>query len=170
MTKYIIKKNGQIERVENPLIVPIDKENLLYQDFLRVQAETPELIEVETYSEDELLQQAKDAKIAELYAYDKSLEVFSYGDEDMWIDSNSRTALMGRRLLSEQRNGIENTKLSGVPMKTTDAIRLLDAVEIYAGKVYDATLEHEKAIQAKTTIKQVNSYNFKVNYPEKLIF
>ena len=103
-----------------------------------------------TPTPEELLARAKASKIAELEAYDASEEVnsFSVDGKTMWLDAATRQQL----------------RIS------LDAMQQLGLVEVYASDALNVTEAHKAAINAKTTVKQVEDYNFQSGYPEKLAF
>ena len=127
-----------------------------------------------TPTPEELLARAKANKIAELEAYDASeVNSFSVNGKDMWLDHDVRQQLRisldalsqaGRENVTKWFDGVEYT----YPIDVW--YYMLGLVEVYASDALNVTEAHKAAINAKTTMKQVNSYNFKKNYPEKLVF
>ena len=127
-----------------------------------------------TPTPEELLARAKANKIAELEAYDASeVNSFSVDGKDMWLDHDVRQQLRisldalsqaGRESVTKWFDGLEYT----YPIDVW--YYMLGLVEVYASDALNVTESHKAAINAKTTVKQVNSYNFKKNYPEKLVF
>ena len=127
-----------------------------------------------TPTPEELLVRAKASKIAELETYDASeVNSFSVNGKDMWLDHDVRQQLRisldalsqaGRENVTKWFDGIEYT----YPIDVW--YYMLGLVEVYASDALNVTEAHKAAINAKTTVKQVNSYNFKKNYPEKLVF
>ena len=47
---------------------------------------------------------------------------------------------------------------------------MLQALEIYALACYNVTEEHKAAVNALTTIEEVDAYDYTTDYPEKLSF
>ena len=128
-----------------------------------------------TPTPEELLARAKASKIAELEAYNKSdaVDSFTINGKVMWLDHDLRQQLRisldalsqaGRETVTKWFDGIEYTYAIDV------WYYMLGQVEVYASDALNVTESHKAAINAKTTVKQVNSYNFKKNYPEKLVF
>lgn len=127
-----------------------------------------------TPTPEELLARAKANKIAELEAYDDSeVNSFSVNGKDMWLDHDVRQQLRisldalsqaGRENVTKWFDGVEYT----YPIDVW--YYMLGLVEVYASDALNVTEAHKAAINAKTTVKQVNSYNFKKDYPEKLVF
>ena len=128
-----------------------------------------------TPTPEELLARAKANKIAELEAYDASEEVnsFSVDGKTMWLDAATRQQLRisldamqqaGRETVTKWFDGLEYT----YPIDVW--YYMLGLVEVYASDALNVTESHKAAINAKTTVKQVEDYNFRQNYPEKLVF
>ena len=127
-----------------------------------------------TPTPEELLARAKSAKIAELEAYDDSeVNSFSVNGKDMWLDHDVRQQLRisldalsqaGRENVTKWFDGLEYT----YPIDVW--YYMLGQVEVYASDALNVTESHKAAINAKTTVKQVEDYNFRQNYPEKLVF
>ena len=127
-----------------------------------------------TPTPEELLARAKANKIAELEAYDDSeVNSFSVNGKDMWLDHDVRQQLRisldalsqaGRENVTKWFDGIEYT----YPIDVW--YYMLGLVEVYASDALNVTESHKAAINAKTTVKQVEDYNFQSGYPEKLSF
>ena len=127
-----------------------------------------------TPTPEELLARAKANKIAELEAYDQSeVNSFSVNGKDMWLDHDVRQQLRisldalsqaGRENVTKWFDGVEYT----YPIDVW--YYMLGLVEVYASDALNVTESHKAAINAKTTVKQVEDYNFRQNYPERLSF
>ena len=124
---------------------------------------------------EQLLQRAKNAKIAELEAYDASENVnsFSVNGKTMWLDAPTRQQLR-ISLDAMQQAGRENVT------KWFDGERyiypidmwyyMLAQVEVYAADALNVTEAHKAAINALTSVSEVDAYDYTVGYPEKLSF
>ena len=121
------------------------------------------------------LEIAKLEKIDELEKYDSSINVniFYINDVPMWLSVEERQQIatqinaneaIGRGTMSRWYNGIEFT----FPLTTWK--QMLIALEVYAGDANNITEAHKAAINALQSIEDVDNYNYKVNYPEKLHF
>lgn len=121
------------------------------------------------------LQRAKQAKIAMIQRYDKSNAVnyFYIGDVGLWLDKETRVGLK-LRFEAEVALGREETTLwhNGMqfPLPLSTATQMLYALEVYASACYDNTQAHLAAVDALTTIEEVNTYDYTLFYPEKLKF
>ena len=126
-------------------------------------------------TEKELFERAKARKIEEIFNYDSSDEVniFYMGESKIWLDKATRVGLK-LRFDAEIASGQETTTLwyKGIPfnLNLTDAIQMLNVIELYASACYDNTQMHIAAIKDLQTIEEVENYNYTVGYPEKLRF
>lgn len=132
-----------------------------------------DLPEVPEEDPEQQLAEAKDAKIAEITAYDKSDAVnqFYLNGTPCWLDRDTRVSLMNSTTITRDA-GQENTVLwlNGKPLTIPcdTAIELLSRLEMYALKCYNKTAEHKANVQALTTAEQVKAYDYTTGYPEKL--
>lgn len=55
-------------------------------------------------------------------------------------------------------------------VSTTNAEKMLAALQLYADQCYIVTKQHEIAVKNLTTIEEVDSFNYKADYPNKLNF
>lgn len=121
------------------------------------------------------LEVAKSEKIAEITAYDTSEAVnsFTLGNATMWISRDDRISLMNSTTILKNA-GVETTTLWYGGHKYTlpcdTLIQMLSALEVYALQCYDVTEEHKAAVNALTTIEDVDAYDYTTGYPEKLSF
>ena len=121
------------------------------------------------------LEIAKSEKIAQITAYDTSEAVnsFTLGNATMWISRDDRISLMNSTTIL-QNAGQETTTLWYGGEKYTlpcdTLIQMLSALEVYALQCYEMTEEHKAAVNALTNIEEVDAYDYKTGYPEKLSF
>ena len=107
--------------------------------------------------------------------YDSSSEVncFYMQGKPMWLDKATRAGLM-LRFQSEQVMGNELTTLwygsEQYEIPLVDAFQMLYALEVYASRCYDNTQRHLANIANLETIEEVEAYDYKEGYPEKLNF
>jgi len=121
------------------------------------------------------LETVKSAKIAEITAYDASDAVNSLtlDNDTMWINRDDRVSTMNSTTILKNA-GVETVtqwyggKKYTLPCDTL--IQMLQALEIYALACYNVTEEHKAAVNALTTIEEVDAYDYKTGYPEKLSF
>lgn len=127
----------------------------------------------------ELLKRAKSSKISDIQAYDSSDAVNSFrvnvGNEviDTWITPEQRSdyknsidaaELLGMTEVHPVFNGVEFT----LPV---DVAKMdLAKIQIYANQCYGVTEQHKAVVNAMETVEDVEDYDFKTGYPERLRF
>jgi hypothetical protein len=91
----------------------------------------------------------------------------------VWLDKTTRVGLK-LRFESEIAMGKEETSLwyNGVqfPLSLENAMQMLFAIEIYASACYDTTQYHLAQVNSLSEIEEVENYDFRANYPDKLNF
>lgn len=128
---------------------------------------------------EELLERAKQQKLFEIEDYDRSDSVNGFevvmGEQSVtaWIESEKR---------SNYRGSLEDCVLLGVtdievpiagmliPMTVADARVKLAQIQLYADRCTIVTETHKAAVQALTTVEEVEAYDITAGYPEKLEF
>lgn len=124
---------------------------------------------------EQLLQRAKSAKIAELEAYDASDAVnsFSVNGKTMWLDAQTRQQLR-ISLDAMQQAGRETVTKWFDGEKYAYPIDvwyyMLGLVEVYASDALNVTESHKAAINALTSVSDVEAYDYTAGYPIKLQF
>lgn len=121
------------------------------------------------------LEVAKSEKIAEITAYDTSDAVnsFTLDGDTMWINRDDRVSTMNSTTILKNA-GLETVtqwyggKKYTLPCDTL--IQMLSALEVYALQCYNVTEEHKAAVNALTTIEEVDAYDYKTDYPQRLAF
>lgn len=131
--------------------------------------------EVDDYPSEEL-EQVREAKIAEIDAYDKSKNVnwFYVNGVGMWYDAPKRTTI--RNLVeSTIKIGRETTTLwteeepiIPIEVPCNMALLLLAQLEVYAGDCLANTQKHKATVMAMQSKEEVEAYDFTVGYPEML--
>ena len=119
------------------------------------------------------LQTAKQLKIAEIDAYDKSSAVngFALNGAVVWLDKATRVGLMNSTSITKAMGQPTTTLWLGeskmeVPCDT--AIQLLSALEMYALECFNVTAAHKLAVSELTTIEEVEKYDITAGYPAQL--
>ena len=126
-------------------------------------------------TEAELLEREKKYVKDRINRYDTSDKVnqFYVKGIAVWLDKATRAGLL-LRFQAEQASGVEDTALwyEGVqfPLKVTEAIQMLYAIEMYASACYDNTQRHLAEVDKLENIEQVRDYNYRTGYPAKLSF
>lgn len=127
------------------------------------------------------LQRVKDRKLRELERYDESSDVndciivYQGSELSYWASKTERNDLknavrdylsMGR---TEYRLDLRDKGIS-ITLPCETLLQMMAALEVYAIDCYNKTTDHNYAIKALTTLEEVEAYDFKVGYPEKLRF
>ena len=124
---------------------------------------------------EQLLQRAKDSKIAELEAYDSSDAVnsFTIDGNPMWLTVDERQQIATQISANEAVGRADMTRwFSGASFTfpLTAWKQMLVALEVYAGDALNVTEGHKAAIGGLSTVEAVEGYDFEVGYPSKLQF
>lgn len=119
------------------------------------------------------LENAIKAKLEEITKYDVSSAVngFYYQGSEYWLDKATRVGLMNStRILKENDQTITTLWFNNkcLTLSVDDVIDKLSALEQYALSCYNVTASHKNAVQALTTIEEVNEYDITQGYPAKL--
>ena len=128
-----------------------------------------------------LLERAKSRKIDEINSYDSSKDVnicyISKSENTIpyWANKTERSSLksavqdymtLGREVY---RLDLREVGIS-VEVRCSDLLSMLSALEVYAIDCYNKTTDHIFAVNNLTTIEEVEAYNHRSGYPEKLTF
>ena len=119
------------------------------------------------------LQTAKQLKIAEIDAYDKSSAVngFALNGAVVWLDKATRVGLMNSTTIAKAMGQATTTLWLGdtkLEVGCDMAIQLLSALEMYALECFNVTAAHKKAVAELTSVEEVLSYDYTKGYPAKL--
>ena len=91
----------------------------------------------------------------------------------MWLDKATRVGLK-LRFDAEIASGQTNTTLwyDGTPFnqELTNAVQMLNAIELYASACYDNPQAHIASINAIEDLEALKNYDYRIGYPEKLRF
>ena len=126
-------------------------------------------------TEEEILNREKEYKIDEILNYDSSREVngFYIDDQEIWLDKATRVGLK-LRFDAEIANGQTNTTLwhegTAFNLELTNALQMLNAIELYASACYDNTQAHIASINAIEDLETLKNDDYRAGYPEKLRF
>lgn len=119
-----------------------------------------------------LLELVKEAKTAEITAYDESEAVNSFELDGlrMWLPFELREKIRAR-LPEEEAAGRTTTTLwyGIVPVQLPIALarKLISCIELYAIDCCDRTAAHKAAVAAMTDIDAVRAYDYTAGYPER---
>ena len=124
-------------------------------------------------SPEELLQEAIESKKREIEAYDSSEAVnsFKLNGMSVWINREDRIGTR-RAIELDVENGKTESEiwLNGFRLVVNCqlAMKLLDMVGHYAYKAYNVTQAHLHEVQQLESVKEVEKYDYRKGYPEKL--
>ena len=118
----------------------------------------------------DLLERAKQMKVAEISAYDRSdhVNVFYLNGMAMWLTVSERQQIatqisaseaVGRETMSRWFGGHEFT----FPLSTWK--QMLVALEVYAGDAINVTEAHKAAVEALESVEAVEAYDITQGYP-----
>lgn len=125
-------------------------------------------------TDEEILFAAKIAKSQRIEAYDNSDDINSFTFEQTvgWIDvptrSNYRNSVEAATLLEERDITFELSD-KFFTMSVVTANRLLAKVQRYADACAIITRGHLATVESLTKLDEVNNYEYKVGYPDKLV-
>lgn len=130
----------------------------------------PVLVDHE-YTLDEL----KEKKIADINAYDKSDAVnsFTLAGKDMWLNKEDRVGLVNSINIEKQAGRLDTVLWFDAVKYTipiSSALLMLNSLELYALDCYNVTQQHIAIVRRLQTGEEVESYNYKTGYPNKLEF
>lgn len=109
----------------------------------------------------------------EEYDSSRSVNEFYMNNYPVWLDKATRAGLK-LRFEAEIATGKTDTVLwyegSQFPLSLEQAMQMLYAIEVYASACYDNTQKHLAEVEKLETIEEVEAYNYRKGYPEKLRF
>lgn len=168
--KRTIKDKDGKEKVVNTTKYNPKEEDILANGWVEYVTPTPP-----EPTEEQKLNRAKSDKKREIEHYDSSNAVneFTINGITVWLDKATRAGLM-LRFQAEMAMGETMTTLwyngSQFPLTLTDAVSMLYAIERYASACYDNTLSHLTNVSKLTSLEDIEKYDYRIGYPEKLDF
>ena len=154
--------NGEIIIIGDRQVINPTEEQLLEAGWLVWEEPQP--------TPEELLREAKGNKINEINNYDSSDSVngIIVNSVQLWIPADKR-AILKASVDAYKTLGIDPiTKVwEGVEYTATadDWLRMIATVEVYASECYNTTARHKAAVEALTTVEDVNAFDVTVGYP-----
>lgn len=121
------------------------------------------------------LDMAKELILRKIDSYDSSSNVNSFvlNGIQVWLSKDTRVGLMNS-ITIEKNSGKEESTLwlneICITVNCDTAIQILSALELYALNCYNVTANHKAIVKSLETVKDVNNYNYKTGYPDKLEF
>lgn len=174
MKKYVKKINGKkVYKTRQQIVISKDGMTTYNPKEEMILADGWEEYVAPVY--EETIEDVRRHKKEELERYDKSEEVnsFEVNGMSMWLDKYTRTVLM-LRFNAEMASGKTETSLwyDGIefPLPLDNAVKMLYAIEVYASQCYGNTQKHMAEINKLETKEEIENYDYRVDYPEKLKF
>lgn len=170
MKKYI--KEGKIKH-RNQIIVRKDGKQIINP--------TEEMLIADGWVEyiipvyEPTLEDIKRHKKEEILYFDSSNEIneFTINEIPVWLDKATRAGLV-LRFQAEVAVGNTETTLwyNGLEFRLPldKAVQMLYVIEIYASQCYDNTQKHLAEVDKLEDVDEINNYNYRIGYPEKLKF
>lgn len=156
--KYVRLNDGQIEFMKN------NNTNNIYNVWY-----------MSTTVINRTLEQAKVEMLNKITEYDNSEDVnsFTFNGIKCWFDTEQRRGY-AQSILSCKTLQVETIQVpignTIVTMKVSDADIMLAKVHLYADNCFMVTLQHKNTVNNLTTIEEVDSFDYKSGYPDKLVF
>ena len=174
MKKYVKEINGQnVYKTRSQIVINKDGFNIYNP--------TEEMILADGWAEhvyiapEKTIETYRQEKLDEIKYYDESNSVneFFIDGIPVWLDKTTRIGLK-LKFESEKALNYETTELwygsNKFTLNILDAISMLYAIEVYASQCYNNTQRHLANINNLKSIEEIESYDFKQGYPEKLSF
>lgn len=159
-------ETGEMEEVNLQTFNPSDE--MLFADGWEIYVE-PEP------TDEEVFNNAKRDLLILIEHYDSSNEVNEFYIQGMpvWLDKATRAGLK-LRFEAEIAIGKTETALwygsTQFPLPLEMAMQMLYAIEVYASACYDNTQAHLANAEKLETLEEVQNYDYRSGYPEKLNF
>lgn len=126
-------------------------------------------------TDEEKLEEAKQKVLADIAAYDSSTDVnqFYVNGVGVWFEPSERATIQ-RGVESCQKLGRTSYEVTyggkqlSIPCDT--ALTVLAQIEVYALDCLSVTNNHKTKVNALTSVADVEGYDYKSGYPEKLSF
>lgn len=106
------------------------------------------------------------------YADSSNVKSITLNNQQVWWDKATRVGL-ANSLPLEKESGEETTTLWGdnikIDLSCDKAIEYMKQIEVYAIKCKKVTALHLEQANTLNTIEELDNYDYRANYPEKLI-
>ena len=165
-TRIVKDKEGNDKEVQVQIMYPNEK---------TLKEHGWEIYTLPEPTSEEIIEKRKMKMLLTIKRFDESSEVnaFYINDIEVWLDKATRTGLM-LRFQSEIALGDKETTLWYNDMEfrlpIDLAVQMLYALEKYASQCYDNTNRHLANIKKLTSVEEIENYDYRSGYPEKLKF
>lgn len=169
------------KEIDGKTVLKLANKIIIYKDDMQTINPTEEMIIADGWVEyvepvhERTVEEAKrDAKRRiEEYDSSRSVNEFYMNNYPVWLDKATRAGLK-LRFEAEVATGKTDTVLwyegSQFPLSLEQAMQMLYAIEVYASACYDNTQRHLAEVDKLETIEEVEAYNYRKGYPDKLRF
>ena len=181
-----------IKEIDEKRVIKTRNRIVIYKDSKQIINPTEEMILADGWveyvppkpqpvPEEILIKRAKSRKIDEINNYDSSKDVnICYSKTPLdtiayWANKAERSSLKSA-VQDYMALGRETYRLDlrevgvSVDINCEKLLQMLSALEVYAIDCYNKTTDHIYAVNALTTVEEIEAYDYKVGYPEKLTF
>ena len=123
----------------------------------------------------ESVEDIKAKVLARIRTFDKSEEVnlFSLRGDNIWLDKDLRSSIVDT-VTTKIKKGITESSIwyknKEYVLKCEDIISMLEDVAIYADACNTTTNRHIANVKEMTNVYNMQTYNYRLNYPVKLVF
>ena len=126
-------------------------------------------------SQEEMLAEAKELKLAEIETYDKSDAVnsFTLNGMPLWLSQEVRISVMNSTNVRKSLGQTDTTLWQNgmkLVLPCDLVLELLAKIENYALLAFDTTEEHKANVRKLTNIEDVEKYDYTKGYPVQLNF
>ena len=158
--------------------VPLSEEQVKFHEE-NPEASVREVWNMELYTpmeRERTLEEAKLEKLMEIEEYDNSEDVNNFTINNVipaWFTPAERTnyalSINSAKLLGQEKLKFP-VGANVMEVATEKAELMLSAIHLYADSCYMVTMQHKIAVENLENVEDVDNYDFKSGYPEKLNF
>lgn len=123
----------------------------------------------------ESLEEVKSKIINRILVFDKSEQInsFSLRGDNIWLDKDLRSSIIDTVTIKIKK-GITESSIwyndKEYVLKCEDILSMLEDVSVYADACNSTTNRHVANIKEMTNVYNIETYNYRLNYPVKLVF
>lgn len=172
--KKVVPSEGKVlydgEDLVNEVFMPNDADESKWSEVSQEEAE-----EIKLRKNPPTVYKIKNKVLNELDYHDKSELVNSFylNNEPAWLPKADRVGLQNSLTIEKNAGKEESTMwFNGIcyTINIDKALQMLSQIELYALECYNVTERHKAEINKLEEIEEVEAYDYRVGYPEKLRF
>lgn len=172
--KKVVPSEGKVlydgEDLVNEVFMPNDADESKWSEVSQEEAE-----EIKLRKNPPTVYKIKNKVLNELDYHDKSEIVNSFylNNEVAWLPKADRVGLQNSLTIEKSAGKEESTMwFNGVcyTINIDKALQMLSQIELYALKCYNVTERHKAEINKLEEIEEIEAYDYRIGYPEKLRF